>query len=161
MTSSKDNYCFISPPKEIKDEISDLNQKNLLTENCSGNEIKVCFDLNDCDINVNYNKRYVEKDREKIFFEGDTLMYAAIFADPKTYECQLKRLMLRLKEISVLYEEKEIFMGEELCGSNIGLDLSELRELATNLNNSEELEIVKMKADVVNDKNSIGGCMLW
>ncbi|OGJ13114.1 hypothetical protein A3K82_03725 [Candidatus Pacearchaeota archaeon RBG_19FT_COMBO_34_9] len=161
ITSSKDTYCFISAPDEIEDEISDLSQQNLLTENCSESDIKVCFESNDCDINVNYDMKYVEKDNDEMYFEGDSLMYAAIFADSETYECQLKRLMLRLKEISRLYQEKEIFMGEELCGSNLGWDLNELSELAGSLENSEQLEIIAMTADTVSEKNDARRCMLW
>lgn len=161
MTSSNDNYCFINSPEEIENEISNLNQKNLLTENCSDKDIKVCFNSNDCDINVKYNLGYVEKEGEKLFFENDALMYAAIFAAPEIYECQIKRLMLRLKELSRIYQEKEIFTGEELCGSNLGLDLAELSGLANNLNNSEELELVKAKANLIEDKNNIRKCMLW
>ena len=161
ITSSKDTYCFISAPDEIEDEISDLSQQNLLTENCSESDIKVCFESDDCDINVNYDMKYVEKDNDEMYFEGDSLMYAAIFADSETYECQLKRLMLRLKEISRLYQEKEIFMGEELCGSNLGWDLNELSELAGSLENSEQLEIIAMTADTVSEKNDARRCMLW
>jgi len=164
ITSSEDRYCFVSPPGEIEDEISDLNQQNLLTENCSETDIKVCFDSfgsDDCNINVNYDMKYIEKDGDEMYFEGDTLMYAAIFADSEIYECQLKRLMLRLEEISRLYQEKEIFMGEELCGSNLGFDLIELGELAGSLKGSEELEFVTMTAETVSEKNDARRCMLW
>jgi hypothetical protein len=161
MTSSQDSYCFINSPEEIENEISNLNQENLLTENCDDSNIKVCFNSNNCDVNVDYNRGYVEKDGKRLFFENNALMYAAIFAAPEIYECQIRRLMLRLKELSRIYQEKEIFTGEELCGSILGFDLEELSGLANNLDNSEELELVKAKADMIEDKNNIRKCMLW
>ncbi len=162
ITSSENDYCFMgNVPNEVKKEILNLNQKNLFAENCSENSIKVCFGLNNCDINVNYNLKYVEKDGKKMFFEEDALMYAAIFADSEIYECQLKRLMMRLKEISLLYQEKEIFMGEELCGSNLGADLNELSGLAKGLNNSKEIGNIKVRAERIDIKNNARRCMLW
>lgn len=166
MTSSEDRYCFINAPNKINEEISDLNQKNLLTENCSENDIEVCFSENDCDINVDYEAGYVEKEGKREYFTGveddsGALMYAAIFSDKEEYECQLKRLMLRLKEISLLYMNKELFTKKEGCGDNLGGDLNELSEIANSLKNSEELEIIKIKVDIINKKNNARICMLW
>lgn len=165
MTSSNDRYCFIDAPDEINEEISSLNQQNLLTENCSESDIEVCFSKSNCDINVNYNVGYVEKDGKLQYFAGvedsKTLMYAAIFSEKEIYECQLKRLMLRLKEISLLYEGKELLTESKGCGENLGGDLNELSELADLFGSSDELEIIKMKAEIVYEKNNERLCMLW
>lgn len=165
MTSSNDIYCFVDAPDEVKEEILALNQKNLLTEGCSENDIKVCFDNSDCEINVDYIGGYVEKGGKKMYFSGTedarTLMYAAIFSDKDVYECQLKRLMLRLGEISMLYRDKELFTGRVGCDDNLGGDLNELNGLAVSLGNSGEIEIIKNKADIVNEENNARRCQLW
>ncbi len=161
MTSSNNIYCFIDPPSSINDEISNLNEENLLAENCSEDDINVCFGGVNCDININYENGYVEKDNKKMYFEGDALMYAAIFSDKDVYECQLKRLMLRLKELSLLYKDKELFIGPEISGSNLGIDLNELSRMAGGLQSSEGLKIVKMKADDINEKNEARRYLLW
>jgi len=160
MTSSKDRYCFINAPTEIEEEIERLKQENLLIENCSDEDIEVCFNGN-CEINVDYFERAVEKDGKRVYFEGDALMYAAIFSEKEVYECQLKRLMWRLREISNLYQDKEIIIAEKKCENNLRLDLNELSNLADNLENSGELIIVKMKAEDIEMKNNARRCVLW
>jgi hypothetical protein len=161
MTSSKDRYCFIDAPTEISEEIINLKQENLLAENCSGDEIKVCFNSGNCDINVDYFNGLVEKDGNVIYFDGDALMYGAIFSTQEVYECQLKRLMMRLKEISLLYQDKELIIANKKCEDNLRLDLNELGTLADSLTSSEELMIVKMKANDVEEKNNARRCLLW
>ena len=164
MTTSEDRYCFIGSPDEIKEEISNLNQANLLTENCSGSEIKVCFNNQDCDINVNYNLGRVEKNNEFMYFDdGDTaLMYAGIFSDKSVYECQLRRLMLRVKELSLLYIDKETISTKRGCvENNLAGDLGTLSSLAESLKNSDELELVKIRAEDIDEKNDARRCLLW
>ncbi len=166
MTSSLDTYCFVDAPYDVEEEISNLNQANLLTENCSAANIQVCFKRADCDINVNDNGEYVEKNNEILYFTGTgddskALMYAAIFSDKEVYECQLKRLMLRLRELSILYINKEILTSSQGCDENLGADLNTLGNLAVGLNNSVDIGVVKMQVDEVSDKNNVRRCLLW
>jgi len=166
MTSSNDRYCFMNAPDEISTEIFDLNQSNLVTEDCSSSDITVCFDSDNCDVNINYNSGVVEKDGESMYFAGigedsRTLMYAAIFSNKDVYECQLKRLMMRLKEISLLYVNKELITENKGCGGNLGTDLTELSDMTSSFSDSEELGVLKMKADIIYEKNNGGICMLW
>jgi len=159
MTSSLKEYCFINPPEDIEDEISDLKQKNLLLEDCPDNSIKVCFDSGGCDINVNYNMGYVEKDGEMIYFEGDSLMYAAIFTDPEIYECQLKRLMKRTGHLALLYKDKASFISRKGCYSN--LNLLALSNFANSLENSQDIESMVSLVEDIKDKNDLADCKLW
>src|SRR3989339_754158 len=106
ITSVNDEYCFVNPPEEISDELLALNQGNLLVNNCSDKSIRVCFGGGNCDVFVNYNLNYVTKGSQKFYFEGDALMYAAVFSDKDVYECQLKRLMQRGEQLSLLYKNK-------------------------------------------------------
>jgi len=165
ITSANDRYCFVNAPNEIVKELSELNQSNIILENCGEEDIQVCFGTGKCDINVDFTSNFVKKNNTKLYFtnveDSRTLMYAAIFSDKATYECQVKRLMMRVKELSSLYIRKELIVKEKGCEDNLGGSLGILSELAGNLNNSNELEIVKISADDVNEKNDAGGCFLW
>ncbi len=163
ITSAEKRYCFSNAPSEINQEIFSLNQSNLVLNNCSKNDVKICFGKENCEINVDFSFNSVEKNGTRVYFAQDdrTLMYAAIFSNKVIYECQIKRLMSRVNEISSLYSDKELRLEGKGCLNDIGGDLAELSVLADGLNKSSELEIVKTKADLVSEKNSIGGCQLW
>jgi len=164
MTTADNVYCFIDAPENINEELSNLNQMNVLTENCTGKEIKVCFNGGDCDINVNYEFGSVEKDGETVYFDegDDTLMYAGIFSYRENYECQLKRLMLRVKEISILYADKELLSRKKGCNDeNIFGELKSLSELSDGLESSEGIGVVKTIVERIDDQNSGRRCPLW
>ncbi len=165
MTSSNDIYCFINAPGDMEEELTSLNQSNLLVENCPAGAIKVCFNGN-CEIDVDLVSQTVNKGGEDMYFTDSgensrALMYAAIFSNPETYECQLKRLMTRIKELSLIYMDKEKLIGKKGCDNNLEGDLTELSNLADSLAGSEELEIIKIKVDDINEKNSGRVCVLW
>lgn len=158
---ASEEYCFTDAPVEIEEEISKLNQANLKTKDCSEESISVCFGRNSCDINVDYSARYVEKNNKKIYFETDALMYAGIFSDKPTYECQLKRLMQRTEQLSDLYANKESFLAGE-CESNVGGDLRNLENSAKDMTDSSELYLIKNIADNIEQKNEDNWrCRLW
>jgi len=166
MTSANEKYCFMNAPYDIENEILDLNQSNLITEGCTSADTTVCFDSDKCDINVDYSSGIVEKDGEEMYFvetveESKVLMYAAIFSNKEVYECQLKRLMMRLKELSQLYGEKELLNFNKGCNGNLRLDLIELSDMASSFGSSEEIREVKIKADVIEEGNSYAYCKLW
>lgn len=161
MTSSKDVYCFVDAPDEIKEEIETIKQKNILTENCSQKMINVCFSGN-CDININYGSGYVEKQGKKLYFVSDTLMYAAIFGDVDVYECQLKRLMQRIEKLSLIYKDKAILIDKQGCESKMNTGLSELKLLADNFDKSKDIFLLETKINNLNKKNEVvGECRLW
>lgn len=169
MTSEKQRYCFVDPPSEVEEEISSLSQDNLLTQNCIDTNIRVCFDDDDCDINVDYRAGIVEKNGESMSFvtsgefdDENSLMYAAIFSSPDIYECQVNRLLMRLKELSLLYKDKEsIAEGKGCSSSEVGTTLIELSNMAGQLSNSGGLESIKDIVNDVNNQNKIAECMLW
>jgi hypothetical protein len=166
MTSANEAYCFVNAPEEIDEEINDLNQSNLLTENCSSKGIRVCFGGSSCDINVDYNAGAVEKGEDIMYFietgeNSQALMYAAIFSNKDVYECQLNRLMLRTREISMLYKDKELITENRGCDTNLGGDFNEFIGMISDFNGSEELSIMKMKADDIDEKNKARMCLLW
>ncbi len=160
ITPASENYCFIDAEEDIEDEISDLNQPNLrLRSDCSEDDVKVCFENGDCDILVDYDAKKVRKENEIMYFETDALMYAAIFSNKATYECQVKRLMQRIEQLSNIYMDKERLISIK-CDSNLGADLLILRNSASSLTDSEELYKMNFILEELEYKNT-GGCKLW
>ena len=163
--SSNKRYCFIHPPRDVEDEISDLSQENILTENCPAESIKVCFSSQssgDCNITVNYGAGYVEKNNQKEYFYTDSLMYGAIFSDKNVYECQLKRIMQRANQLSLLYRDKAEFVSKVGCNSNLNAELLEISNLESSFSDSKNLNtyIINL-AENLDKKNSLTECRLW
>ncbi len=160
ITSASENYCFIDAPEDIEDEISDLDQPNLrMRSDCSEDYVKVCFEFGDCDILVDYDAKRVRKENEIMYFETDALMYAAIFSNKATYECQLKRLMQRIEQLSNIYMDKERLISIK-CDSNLGADLISLSNSASSLTDSEELYKMNFILEELEYKNT-GECRSW
>ena len=164
LTSEKDNYCFIDAPRNIEEEISFLNPsiKNLYYQSCPENSINVCFRPGqNCDVSVNYNSKIISKDGVSFYFSDDSLMYAGIFSDSDTYECQIERLMKRAKELSFLYADKETFLSQKVgCQVNLKTDLFALGNLEENYEDLLDLRIISSFAGDLDGKN-FGACKLW
>ena len=163
LTSAEKKYCFLNPPEQIEDEISSLNQENLLLTNCDVNSVRVCFNSNsNCDITVNYGSRYVDKNNERMFFYTDSLMYSAIFSEKEIYECQLKRVMQRAEQLSLLYVDKAEFISREECNTNLNQELLELNNLENNFRSSENFNnnIINL-VNKIETRNKIAECKLW
>lgn len=163
ITSSEKNYCFSSAPREITNELEDLNQGNIKTEDCTENSdfVQVCFsEGSNCDVRVSYGGGYVEKERERLYFEGDALMYAAIFATPRIYECQVKRLMKRVGLLSSIYSGKADLVSRVGCNTNMDIELSTLSTTSRSLDDSRDLFFLTETVKSLKQKNG-GFCPLW
>ncbi len=165
ITSADVNYCFVGAPNDISTEISQLNQSNLKINDCSDSDVKVCFGQQRCNINVDFSSDSVEKNGTVMYFSGvsdsKALMYAAIFSNSTVYECQVKRLMLRLRELSSLYANKELITEGKGCDSNLGEELNTLGKDAGNLNQSSDLSVIQAEAESIDQTNNARVCMLW
>ena len=163
LTSSSKKYCFLDPPEEIEDEISSLNQENLLLTNCPENSINVCFNSrSDCEITVNHGARYVDKNNERMYFHTDALMYSAIFSEKEIYECELKRVMQRGEQLASLYIDKAEFISREGCSTNLNQDLLELSNLERGFSGSENFNNHMISlAESIEKRNKIAECKLW
>lgn len=164
ITSSEESYCFVGAPEKVSEEIFKLNQSNLYISNCPKSSATICFGKEDCEIEVNYIRKYVEKGGERLYFAGlgedsTSLMYAAIFSDKEVYECQVNRLIMRLKEIAIIYRDKEIITEGKGCEINLREDLTALSEV--DASGSEGLESLKEIVDRIDEKNNARGCVLW
>ena len=161
MTSLEKKYCFSEAPDEIKEELDNLGQNNIYTENCPENSIRVCFSGN-CEIKVNYAQKYVEKDSETMQFSDDSLMYAAIFSSPKIYECQIERLMMRATQISILYSEKADAIAGRGCNSDLKNELGTLINKLNQTKNSDGLDdALIFDVKDIQEKNDDANCKLW
>jgi len=158
LTSIDRTYCFVNAPEEIQQEINNTGQENFVLQNCEENHVKVCFGSGNCDIKVNYNAGIVEKSGTSLSFQGDALMYAAIFSNPELYECQIIRLMKRLSQLAEIYSEKAVFISEK-CDSN--LNLAGLINSANSLTNSIELRSMGVLVDDIKNNNDNAMCSLW
>jgi len=160
LTSSEDKYCFSSAPDQIKEELSSLGQGNIFTENCPDESINICFSSgSNCDITVNRNQKSVEKDGFQVYYETDSLMYGAIFSDPEIYECQVERLMKRLRQLALIYNEKEDIISAEGCLADV--NLLSLADAASALSDSSDLILVKPLAEDADRENNRAYCELW
>jgi len=157
-------YCFRNAPEEIEEEISDLGQNNLVIENCSSESVGVCFDWKvsvslGCDIKVDTGRGEVEKGNQKMFYETDALMYAAIFSDKSVYETQIERLMMRESGLLSLYDDKASILLAQGCSNEVNLLL--FRELIKNVKNSEDLAKIAGIAEDIEKENNDAECKLW
>ncbi|MDP3986894.1 MAG: hypothetical protein Q8P81_01570 [Nanoarchaeota archaeon] len=175
VTSARENYCFVNPPEDISQELSDLNQENIFTESCPTGSIRVCFDslqdnLGQCDVEVRTNRKEVEKKLldpaggtrvggEVVYFETDALMYAAIFSNHDIYECQVQRLMKRTDAILTLYDGKNDLISGQGCEDEV--DLLSFKNSAGNFLSSEDIFQLASEADSIKKENDRARCQLW
>lgn len=169
-------YCFLNAPEFIKDEIKDLNLKNVKTENCTSTDIDVCFGQGNCRIMVygecsgicdseagEYEFGHTMKNGQKEYYIG-SLIYGSIFSAPEIYNCNFKRLMLRLEQISYLYENEAKSLVSIGCGDVITLNLAQLAEAAKSAENSSSGAILNLResAEKVDDQNlAQSGCGIY
>lgn len=162
LSSAEKSFCFVNPPSAIKEEIEQLNQSNIKTENCGivPAAIRVCFSAgSDCDVNVGYNAGWVEKNKTRVYFAGDALMYAAVFSDNETYECQAQRLAMRAEELASVYQRKQGLVAEKGCTSN--LDLAYYSQLLSSYEDSSDLQRLHSQAILIGNENDLSLCRMW
>ena len=165
---SGQEYCFIMSPGDIEDELQDLNIKNAhftdKKSNCSENSKKVCFGQSSgCDIAVygsgyEFESGYVAKEGKNLYYVGP-LIYGAIFSSPEVYECNVKRLMLRLVNLCLIYKDKIEILEKKECNSLLDSHLNELINLART--DSPQLSAVKDKADEIDIINNAAVCKVF
>jgi hypothetical protein len=172
LIDSKERYCFIQTPTNIKKEIERMRQENsianssfILADNekdCkSVTSTKVCFYFSagssfsnsECDYNVNPEIGKIWKGSDVVYYDpqaqDNALFFAAIFSEPHYYECQLKRMMKRTSALSSVYYEKTVSLGEFSCGSGVAPLFLEYSNITKSLNNSYYItQIYDMSNDI-------------
>ena len=159
-------YCFIESPEDIKDELEDLGIKNInftdKKSECSDKSTKVCFGQSaGCDIAVygdsyDFSSGYVKTQGKELEYVDD-LLYAAIFSSPDIYECNIKRLMLRLVNLCLIYKDKIKILERKECNSLLDSHLSEMMSLA----NTNNVLTIKEKADEIAQINEAAECRVY
>ena len=158
-------YCFVNAPREIRNDIENLGQNvNLFAvtdiDSCSGESVSVCFDSNNCDVNVNTVAHTIEKNKETVYFIDETI-YAAIFSSKGSYECGIKRIMMKLSQLSELYGRKAQFITQRGCNTGLYGDMVLLQGRAKEFKDMRELEYIKTTAELIKNKNGELGCYLF
>lgn len=166
---SGQEYCFIQSPEEIKDELEGLGIKNIhftdKKSNCSETSKKVCFgQSSECDIAVygsgnDFGSGYVSKEGKSLYYTGP-LIYGALFSSPEVYECNIKRLMLRLINLCIIHKEKINMMEKRECSSILDSHLISMISLAQT-NSSRGLLAVQQKADEIERINDAALCKVF
>lgn len=163
------NYCFIGAPGDITKEIRDLNLVNVYNvtnrNSCPPESEKVCFSTSMCEsrdtkVNLQVATPTVKKGNNiSMVVDNSSLMYAAIFSDNPTYECQLERLILRQKQLLNIYNKKSAIVSLSNCDSN--LNLAALSSLMNTYNSSDDMARITLTIRDIERLNSDSGCKLW
>ncbi len=168
LMSTEKIYCFIDAPQEVQDKMFYLKLKNVVNKSassqCPPESVTVCYSGN-CDIRIMRNVgsesgQVAKKGKEPVTYDGEALMYAAIFSDPEIYECQLKRLMQRTKQLASLYNQKAAFVTRYGCNSNLQL-ASLISSIGGYTKSQNILSMVTLVNNIKtsNDNNRV--CRLW
>lgn len=166
------SYCFVNAPDEIEEFVSALeNNTNLfvsdIVKKCGMRENMktVCFSGGSCDININCYEDSCEggsirkNSKEIIFTKG--LLYGAIFGSFENYNCNVKRIMSRLSELSIIYREKAVFVSGRGCTTGLEEDMNNLAMLARSYKKSQDLIAIEEKAKEIEEKNRNLECQLF
>ena len=166
-----EEYCFIDPPSDVERELEKNNITNFKMEACSSKSTKICFNPlggEDCDTIVIFNsnegtvqKNLEEVDSKKVYYEGFSLMFAAILSDSEIYECQLQRLMLRTNYLIELYLGKATYDQGNDCSTNQRNPLEQLNQELSFFEDSSDLPNLASTVEILESNSRGGGCQLW
>ena len=162
---SADKYCFLEATNNIKDGLEGLNLQGVMftdnKNNCSEGSKIVCFGQSSgCDIAVYEGS--VVKGGDFLYYTGN-LVYAALFASPEVYECNVKRLInLRLVNLALVYKDKIDFVQQRGCDSLLEIPLTNLINSARSLNSSQDLLALQATSvDEINRINENAVCKIY
>ncbi len=167
---SAEDYCFVAPPNFIREELEGLSLKNINISNnlelCKKEDIKVCFGIysDECNISIQGNEDYsagtINKQGKDINYVGN-LIYAGIFSDPDSYECNLKRIVSKTAELAKVYKEKIEIVKIKDCNSIIGLYLDSIISKADNYKTSFQISEIYDIATSMDSENEKAECKIY
>lgn len=168
---NSETYCFINPPREIEEEITNLQIKNIIiassASQCRAGNKKICFSTTGCDIDISLDisgkikGSLKKKFSDRVYFESPALLYGAIFSDSEIYECQAKRLMKRASELAWLYYSKSTFLSSKGCPSNLESDLAIYANKTFSLDSSLDLISLSSNSETLRRRNNELSCKLF
>jgi hypothetical protein len=165
-----DRYCFLNAPEFVENDVGGLGIDNVVLENCSVEDVRVCFGGgSDCDIIVYgacssgcesaYDYGRVVKASEDMMYVGN-LMYGAIFSDRGIYDCNIERLMYRTSNIAKIFGEKASLMNSRGCDTNLRGKLFAWRGVLENAS-SDDLISLSGYANSLGKDNDGEVCGMW
>jgi hypothetical protein len=165
----KQIYCFINPPNDLESELTNLQIPNVeitsSLEDCPTSSNKICFELSNrkCDAEISISGKTVRKGltTKTLYYESNTLLFAAIFSDPEIYECHLKRLMNRASELSWLYFSKSSFLTPKGCSSNLEADLALYADQSFSFESSQDIIPIFQNSENLRRRNNELSCKLF
>jgi len=173
---SAKTYCFKNPPSSIEEEARNLKVPSIKLGNCTSEDVKVCFGYSraGCDISVvgtcteagcvnDYDSGSITKNGKTVYYAG-SLIYAGIFSEPDNYLCNFKRLMQRIQQISLLYNDEQAFLSTRGCGTAMSTSLTGLAQAADAADGKTQIGIdslmeAALRVDNENSKQS--GCKIY
>ena len=170
--SVEKEYCFLDADTirngDMEEEIENLNLAPMLVvademEECTENSTKVCFrNQPGCNVTIDYLNGVLRKGIQTMQFESDALMFAAIFTDKKTYECQVDRLMQRADSLADLYMEKSSLLVDQAgCDQGIVVDITVFSNLLKGYGGLSDLDNLNREASRLDRRNKVQECALW
>ena len=149
--SDKQKFCFnniAQAPPDFRRRMEQINMTNVkLTGPCDPAEHTIICFSGSCDIGINTNLKsinnrgtiiyYVESSREH---DPYTLLYAAIFSDPDTYTCQVKRLMSHASKLTDIYYSKSNHIN---CGEAVRQELQYLNNTFASLIQQNDQTLIR------------------
>ena len=100
----------------------------------------------------------MKKNGENMFYDG-SLIYAAIFSSKEVYDCNVKRLMSRMREQALLYNDEANFLTTK-CSALASTGLI-LLAIVGNVKSSEDLLLIRKISKQVEEQNDVAECKLW
>lgn len=181
-----DDYCFINAPEKMNEQFENLNMPKIKfdADDCEGKNVCFGIDQDYCDVAVEgsecedeffcdniYEHGSVKKkgERDTFYFATDAMLYAAIFSDYYTYDCNFNRLMNRLDLLCDIYKEKIGKMNPECNADSINnelaklkADVQELKELIKTGNDAGSMaEQLYSDAEMLGEANSDADCSVF
>jgi hypothetical protein len=174
----KEEYCFVfssnsGKQRTIRQELDDIEPENIQRTSsqadCSAETTKtVCF-TGDCDIQISLNQETVTKrgllpqnyveslDNNDRF----ALLFAAVFSDSTTYNCQVERLTRRAANLADLYKIKSNYLTPKGCSSSPVLPSALISYKSSMLAASSNLKTADFQAKDLKNKNERLSCRLF
>ncbi len=163
-------YCFLNAPDSVVEEVSGLGISNIVFDNCSSSDERVCFGGGvECDSIVFgsgsgncdsiYDEGVVSKKNGELRYVG-SLMWGAIFSDKAIYDCNIERLMYRTANIAKILSAKADLMDARDCGTNLKVDLVTWASMTGN-STSDDLISLKSYSEELERKNDREVCGMW
>ncbi len=162
--SDKQKFCFSNinqAPSDFRRRMEQINMTNVIFAGCNPDEHEViCFGsrTSGCDIVVNENQKTVMKGSKTVSYAESSvehdpyaMLYAAIFSDPDTYTCQVKRLMSHASKLTDIYYSKSNYIN---CGEAVR---QELQSLNNTFASTQQSGIVPQNLNILMRELQTGG----